>query len=254
MNFVVSSWAVTEFCAQVIELVVEAKFNESISLSATENTPTSPTIFMFNAEISRRHSMKTAASFSTTISDIAPAKSSFTSMLLFCCVLVHRSRWSMDVWKGLAISEVDFAFALSPLTLAINAWQFLCDEFYGRSRRTADPTRPSVYSGLLAHVGDLSAAATLSLVFFVFSPCRSKKQENCIKRFPRTREYALKARTRTRLLQRIRVRVGYWKPLDQSTTLREHFEGFRSMQYLLTLMMDVTRYICNISGKASGNT
>ena len=76
----------------------------------------------------------------------------------------------MDVRKGLAISELDFAFTLSSLILAINAWQFLCDEFYGRSRRTAYPTRPSVYSGLLARVGGLSAAATLSSVFFVFSP------------------------------------------------------------------------------------
>ena len=38
-----------------------------------------------------------------------------------CCVLVHGSRWSMDVCWVSAISEVDFAFAWSCLPLAVNA-------------------------------------------------------------------------------------------------------------------------------------
>ena len=74
----------------------------------------------------------------------------------------------MDVWKYFAISEVDFAFAWSSLPSAIKACQFLCDEYDGRTRLTADPVRPSIFCGLLARVGGFSAAATLSSVFFVF--------------------------------------------------------------------------------------
>ena len=48
----------------------------------------------------------------------------------------------MDVWKVVGIREVDFAFACSSLPLAVNAWQFLCGEFDGRTRRTADTAFP----------------------------------------------------------------------------------------------------------------
>ena len=76
----------------------------------------------------------------------------------------------MDVWGGFAIKKVDFTFPSPSFPLVINAWEILSDEFDGRTRRTADPTQPSVYRGFLARVGGLSAAATLSTIFFVLFP------------------------------------------------------------------------------------
>ena len=87
-----------------------------------------------------------------------------------CCMLVHGSRWSIDVWRAVAIRDVDFALARSFLHLALDVWQFLYNEFDGRTRRTADPIRPSVYCGLLARVDGLGAVPTLSSVLSVFSP------------------------------------------------------------------------------------
>ena len=91
-----------------------------------------------------------------------------------CCVQIHGSRWSMNLWKVFAISEVDFAFAWSSLPLLIIAWQFLFGEFDGRALRTTDATPPIVYRGLLARVSGLSAAATLSSVFFVIFPVEQR--------------------------------------------------------------------------------
>ena len=42
------------------------------------------------------------------------------------------------------------------------------DESEGRYRRTANPTQPSVYCGLLARIAGLGAAFTLSSAFFFF--------------------------------------------------------------------------------------
>ena len=70
-----------------------------------------------------------------------------TVVLGVCCVLVHGSRWSMDVVGVVANSEVDFAFACSCLPLALNAWQVLKDEFDARTRLTADRHCLSVYCG-----------------------------------------------------------------------------------------------------------
>ena len=72
--------------------------------------------------------------------------------------------------RVIAISEVDFALAWSSFPLALNSWQFLYDDSDGRTRRTADSTRLSIYCGLLARVGGLGAAKMLSTAFFVFFP------------------------------------------------------------------------------------
>ena len=74
----------------------------------------------------------------------------------------------MDVVGVVAISEIDFDLALSSSPLAFNAWQFVYDESDGRNRRTADPTRPSVCSGLLVRVGALGATLTFLSASFVF--------------------------------------------------------------------------------------
>ena len=65
----------------------------------------------------------------------------FLNAVTTCSVLIHENRWWMDVWRVVAISEVDFALALSSFPLAINSWQFLYGEFDNRTHRTADPTR-----------------------------------------------------------------------------------------------------------------
>lgn len=75
----------------------------------------------------------------------------------------------MELCKGSAISYVDFAFARSSLPSAIYAWQFLCNEFYDCTHRTANPTQHSVYCVLLAPVSDLSAAATFFVLLRLLS-------------------------------------------------------------------------------------
>ena len=74
----------------------------------------------------------------------------------------------MDAWRVFAISEVDFSLDRYSLPYPIETGQFLYDEFDGHTRRTVDPTRPSVYCGLLTRVSDLGAAAALPFSFFVF--------------------------------------------------------------------------------------
>ena len=76
----------------------------------------------------------------------------------------------MDMVTVIAIVEVNFILAWSSKPSALNAWQFLYDDSDGRTRRTADPKRPSVYCGLLAPVSRLGAATTLSSAFSVFFP------------------------------------------------------------------------------------
>ena len=62
----------------------------------------------------------------------------------FCCV------WQLARWVSLRIVL---------LASAVNAWQFLEEEFGGRTRLTADPTQRYIFCDFQAHDGGLRAAA-----------------------------------------------------------------------------------------------